>query len=104
MKQVRFNPQCSMDVKEFWPGVQIIQSIGQGMDLSYISEEFKEGIEFGPRGRVQTNEYFQTGVKWFFMGGDIIEGPDVIHGIANGHKAAIGIDNFIQGIDFKAAK
>jgi len=100
----RFNPQCSMDIKEFWPGTQIIQSIGQGMDLSYISEEFKEGIEFGPRGRVQTNEYFQTGVKWFFMGGDIIEGPDVIHGIANGHKAAIGIDNFIQGIDFKAAE
>lgn len=100
----RFNPQCSMDVKEFWPGVQIIQSIGQGMDLSYLSEEFKENIEFGPRGRVQTNEYFQTGVKWFFMGGDIIQGPDVIHGIANGHKAAIGIDNYIQGIDFKAAK
>lgn len=100
----RFNPQCEMDVKEFWPGTQIIESIGQGMDLSYISEEFKEGIEFGPRGRVQTNEYFQTGVNWFFMGGDIIEGPDVIHGIANGHKAAIGIDNYIQGIDFKAAK
>ncbi len=100
----RFNPQCSMDVKEFWPGTQIIQSIGQGMDLTYISEEFKENIEFGPRGRVQTNEYYQTGVKWFFMGGDIIVGPDVIHSIADGHKAAIGIDNFIQGIDFKAAK
>jgi glutamate synthase (NADPH/NADH) small chain len=30
------------------------------------------------------------------MGGDIIEGPDVIHGIANGHKAAVGIDRYIQ--------
>jgi glutamate synthase (NADPH/NADH) small chain len=82
----------------------IVQSIGQGMDLSYVSEEFKKDLEYGPRGRVQTNEYFQTGVKWFFMGGDIIQGPDVIHGIANGHKAAIGIDNFLNGIDFKAAK
>jgi len=100
----RFNPQCNMDNKRFFEGSMIVQSIGQGMDLSYVNEEFKKGLEFGPRGRVQTNEYFQTGVKWFFMGGDIIEGPDVIHGIANGHKAAIGIDNFIQGIEFEPAK
>jgi len=100
----RFNPQCEMDVKRFYEGSMIVQSIGQGMDLSYMNEEFKKGLEFGPRGRVQTNEFFQTGVKWFFMGGDIIEGPDVIHGIANGHQAAIGIDNFLQGIEFKPAK
>jgi glutamate synthase (NADPH/NADH) small chain len=100
----RFNPQCNMDNKRFYEGSMIVQSIGQGMDLSYVNEEFKKDLEFGPRGRVQTNEYFQTGVKWFFMGGDIIEGPDVIHGIANGHKAAIGIDNFIQGIEFEPAK
>jgi len=100
----RFNPQCEMDNKRFYEGSMIVQSIGQGMDLSYVSEEFKKGIEFGPRGRVQTNEFFQTGVKWFFMGGDIIEGPDVIHGIANGHQAAVGIDNFLQGIEFKPAK
>ncbi len=92
----RFNPQCSMDIKEYWPGKMIVQSIGQGMDLKYLTEEFKENIKFGPRGRVETDEYFQTGVKWFFMGGDIIEGPDVIHGIANGHKAAVGIDRYIQ--------
>jgi glutamate synthase (NADPH/NADH) small chain len=31
------------------------------------------------------------------MGGDIIQGPDVIHGIANGHKAARGIDMYLRG-------
>jgi len=92
----RFNPQCDMDAKQFWPGTMIIESIGQGMDLSYLSEEFKAKLEFGPRGRVNTDEYFQTGVEWFFMGGDIIEGPDVIHGIANGHKAAVGIDMMLN--------
>ncbi len=100
----RFNPQCDITKKEFFRGSMIVQSIGQGMDLSYVSEDFKKDLEFGPRGRVQTNAHFQTSVKWFFMGGDIIEGPDVIHGIANGHKAAIGIDNYIQGIDFAPAK
>ncbi|MBE0651564.1 MAG: FAD-dependent oxidoreductase [Bacteroidales bacterium] len=96
----RFNPQCEMDVKNYYPGHMIVQSIGQGIDISYISEEFKENIKFGPRGRVETDEYFQTGVKWFFMGGDIIQGPDVIHGIANGHKAAVGIDRYLRESDF----
>jgi glutamate synthase (NADPH/NADH) small chain len=100
----RFNPQCDITKKEFFPGSMIVQSIGQGMDLSFVNEDFKKDLEFGSRGRVLTNAYFQTSVKWFFMGGDIIEGPDVIHGIANGHKAAIGIDNYIQGIDFTPAK
>ncbi len=100
----RFNPQCDITKKEFFPGSMIVQSIGQGMDLSFVNEDFKKDLEFGSRGRVVTNAYFQTSVKWFFMGGDIIEGPDVIHGIANGHKAAIGIDNYIQGIDFTPAK
>ncbi len=95
-KEGRFNPQCDLDVKEFWPGVMIVESIGQGMDISYITEEMKEKLEFGPRGRVQTDEYFQTSLNWLFMGGDIIEGPDVIHGIANGHKAAVGIDMMLN--------
>jgi len=85
-----------LDVKEFWPGVMIVESIGQGMDISYITEEMKKKLEFGSRGRVQTDEYFQTGIDWLFMGGDIIDGPDVIHGIANGHKAAVGIDRMLN--------
>jgi glutamate synthase (NADPH/NADH) small chain len=92
----RFNPQCDLGVREFWPGKMIVQSIGQGMDISYISEEMKEKLEFGPRGRVKTDEYFQTSVEWLFMGGDIIQGPDVIHGIANGHMAAVGIDRMLN--------
>ncbi len=94
----RFNPQCDMEVKNFFEGSMIVQSIGQGMDLSYVDEKWMEGLSFGPRGRVKTNEYFQTDLEWFFMGGDIIEGPDVIHGIANGHKAAIGIDRYLQNL------
>ena len=91
----RFGPKFNEEDKNFFEADMIIESIGQGMDISYITEEEKSEIEFGHRGRVQVNEYFQTGIKWLFMGGDIIEGPDVIHGIANGHKAAVGIDNFL---------
>ncbi len=91
----RFNPQCDVENKKFFPADVIIESIGQGMDITY-TDKIKDQLEFGPRGRILVNKNFQSKLPWFFVGGDIIEGPDVIHGIANGHKAAIGIDNFLK--------
>lgn len=90
-----FNPQCNMENANFFEADMVVESIGQGMDLSYITESTKDHLEMGPRGRIKVNDYFQTSVPWLFMGGDTIQGPDVIHGIANGHKAAVGIDNFL---------
>jgi len=49
------------------------------------------------RGRIQVDAYYQTSLPWFFAGGDIIEGPDVIHAIANGHTAAKRIDHILRG-------
>jgi len=74
----------------------LIESIGQGMDLSYISSSIKDNLKLDPRGRIIVDEYFRSSIEWLFVGGDIIQGPDVIHGIANGHKAATGIDNYIK--------
>ncbi len=92
----RFNPKFDEKNTKFFEADMIVESIGQGMDVEYISKEIRDQIEFDQRGRIQVNDYFQTGAKWLFIGGDIIQGPDVIHGIANGHKAAIGIDKFIN--------
>ena len=91
----RFNPQCDIDNKKFFPGDIIIESIGQGMDIKY-TDKIKDKLEFDPRGRIAVDKNFQSKLPWLFVGGDIIEGPDVIHGIVNGHKAAIGIDNFLK--------
>ncbi|MEA3317069.1 MAG: FAD-dependent oxidoreductase [Bacteroidota bacterium] len=93
----KFNPKFDENNKKFFEADMIVESIGQGMDLDYISEDIKSKLEFGPRGRIKVDSYFQSSVKWLFVGGDIIQGPDVIHGIANGHKAAVGIDNFLLG-------
>lgn len=93
-----FNPKFDQSDERIFEGDMVIESIGQGMDLSYLTEDIKTNIEFGPRGRVVVDENFQTkGLPWLFIGGDIIEGPDVIHGIANGHRAAMGIDVFLFG-------
>ena len=92
----RFNPSFDENQKRFFPADIIIESIGQGMNISY-TDKIKDQLEFGPRGRISVDSNFQSKLPWFFVGGDIIEGPDVIHGIANGHKAAIGIDKFLNG-------
>lgn len=92
----RFNPKFDENNKQFFEADMVVESIGQGMDISYLDDELKAKLEFGPRGRVVINNYLQTGIDWLFLGGDMVVGPDVIHGIANGHKAAIGIDNFLN--------
>ncbi len=92
----RFNPQFDMEQRKVFEADMIIESIGQGMDISY-TDKIKDQLEFSPRGRITVGKNYQTTIPWLFIGGDIIEGPDVIHGIANGHKAAVGIDRFLNG-------
>jgi glutamate synthase (NADPH) small chain len=93
----RFNPSFDEEQKEFFEGDMLVESIGQGMDISYFQAEIKENLKLDQRGRIIVDDYFQSSIDWLFVGGDIIQGPDVIHGIANGHKAAIGIDKFLGG-------
>lgn len=93
----RFNPTFDENIKNFFKGDMIVESIGQGADLSYLGQDLMDKLEKDQRGRIKVNPItYQTSVDWLFMGGDIIEGPDVIHGVANGHKAAKGIDKFIN--------
>ncbi len=92
----KFNPQCNLDNNQVFETDMVVESIGQGMDISYISGELKDEITMGPRGRVQVDKYYQSSIPWLFLGGDIIQGPDVIHGIANGHQAARGIDKYLS--------
>ncbi len=91
----RFNPKFDDTQTDFFAGEMVVESIGQGMDLSYLPESIKDNLKLDSRGRIVVNDYFQSSIEWLFVGGDIIQGPDVIHGIANGHKAAIGIDRFL---------
>ena len=93
----RFNPSFDENMENYFEADMVVESIGQGMDLSYIVPEFMEQLEKDHRGRILVDTLtYQSTLPWFFMGGDIIEGPDVIHGVANGHKAAKGIDTYLN--------
>ena len=97
----RFNPQCNLEVADFFEADMVVESIGQGMDLTYLDGNLKDKIDFDQRGRIKVNNHFQSSLQWLFVGGDIIQGPDVIHGIANGHTAAKGIDQFLSSLNQK---
>lgn len=92
----RFSPKFDESQTNFFAADMVVESIGQGMDLSYIADSVKDSLKLDNRGRIVVNDYFQSSIDWLFVGGDIIQGPDVIHGVANGHRAAIGIDKFLN--------
>ncbi|MCK5738974.1 FAD-dependent oxidoreductase [bacterium] len=94
----RFNPQFDHSEQVFFAADMIVESIGQSADLSYIPETILEKIKFSPRKQLVVDGDFQVPeLPWLFVGGDIVDGPDVIHGIANGHLAAKGIDHYLRG-------
>ncbi|HAN76831.1 MAG TPA: oxidoreductase [Bacteroidales bacterium] len=95
----RFNPKFDESVENFFEADMIVESIGQGMNLSFLTEKYAEQLEKDSRGRILVDTLtYQSSLPWLFFGGDIIEGPDVIHSVANGHKAAKGIDNYLNSI------
>jgi len=99
----RFNPKFDESNENFFEADMVVESIGQGANLSYIPSALLEKLEKDHRGRILVDTLtFQSSLPWLFMGGDIIEGPDVIHGIANGHKAARGIDQYLNSIKEEA--
>lgn len=97
-EEKRFNPKFDETIENFFEGDMIVESIGQGMNLDFITPEYNEKLEKNNRGRILVDTLtFQSSIPWLFFGGDIIEGPDVIHGVANGHKTAKGIDKYLNG-------
>ncbi|MBL5980654.1 oxidoreductase [Petrotoga sp. 8T1HF07.NaAc.6.1] len=92
----RFNPKYDESNTIIVNADMVVMTVGQAPDYSYLPEEIQKNMKI-ERGKIKTNEYGQVeGVPWLFAGGDIVHGPDVIHGVADGHKAAQGIDQYIM--------
>ena len=70
----------------------VISAIGQDADYSFLPEEVLANIKV-ERGRVSVDQFGATGDPKIFAGGDITNTKrDAISAIANGHRAARGID------------
>lgn len=77
----------------------LIPAIGQKTDLSWAAS--MPGLEITKYNRIKTHPVtLQTSIDNVFAGGDMVTGPaTVIEAIAQGRKAAIGIDHFINKVE-----
>ncbi|MBU8909925.1 MAG: FAD-dependent oxidoreductase [Desulfobacterales bacterium] len=77
----------------------LIPAIGQKTDMSWADS--MPSLEITKYNRIKAHSTtLQTSLDNVFAGGDMVTGPaTVIEAIAQGRKAAIGIDNFINRIE-----
>ena len=100
----RFNPQFDEKQETVLEGEQIFFSIGQAPDYSFLPEDLKAKMTI-ERGRIKADETGHVeGLDWLFVGGDIFRGPDIITAVSDGHRAAIGIDDYLYSKSKKKAK
>ena len=94
----RFHPTFFEDQTKILEGDFIIESVGQMYNFSFIPKELFETLKFTPRRRVWIDEYGETSIPGLFAGGDLVETSkgNAISAIANGHRAALGIDRYLK--------
>jgi glutamate synthase (NADPH/NADH) small chain len=80
----------------------VVEAIGQTADVSYLGDDIIESLEW-QRGRLQVDENGQTAEQWLWAAGDMVEGPDVVHAIAAGHRVAASIHDNLMGNIRKSA-
>ena len=92
-----FNPECDETDTQFVETDNIIISIGQAQDMSFLSEDSQLERALWGTLAVDSNS-LSTNIPGVFAGGDFTTGPTfVIRAIASGRRAAIAIDKYLQG-------
>jgi len=93
-EQHRFAPRYDEADEQLHPGQMIVEAIGQMSDVSLLGEELTEALEWN-RGRIQVDPDGRTSAQWLWSAGDCVNGPDVVHAVADGHRVADSIDSWI---------
>ena len=93
----RFNPACDLGDTHHVDADNIIISIGQAPDMSFLPEDTQ--LERALWGSLKVDENtLSTNVPGVFAGGDFTTGPTfVIRAIASGRRAALAIDKYLSG-------
>ncbi len=93
----RFNPRFRPGTERVWECDTVILAIGQAADLGVLGGA--DDIRISPRGLIEIDPTTgQTSAPDVFAGGDVVYGPRLlIHAVRDGHIAALGIEQHIQG-------
>jgi len=94
-----FNPTCDLDDTRYVDADNIIISIGQAADMSFLDADSQLERALWGTLVVDTNT-LATNVPGVFAGGDFTTGPTfVIRAISSGRRAAIAINKYLTGDD-----
>lgn len=99
----RFNPQFKPNSERQIPCDTVILAIGQRANLDVLGGA--DDIQISPRGLVAINpQTGQTSAPDVFAGGDVASGPRlIISAVRDGHIAALGIEQYLQGRAIKVS-
>ncbi len=97
----RFNPQFAEGTESVIPCDTVILAIGQSSDISFLKPA--DGLETTRQGTLKINpDTLMTTAPGIFAAGDIAFGPRlIINAVADGKKAAVEIDKFLRGPEWK---
>ncbi len=91
----RFAPSYDTEDEQFHPAAMVVESIGQMSDISLLGEKLTEQLEWN-RGRLQVDAQGRTSLPWLWSAGDMVRGPDVVHAVADGHRVATSIQQYLE--------
>ncbi|MEA3276189.1 MAG: FAD-dependent oxidoreductase [Pseudomonadota bacterium] len=91
----RFSPSFDEADEQVHEGEMIIEAIGQGANVELLGEALKEQLEWS-RGRLKVDESGRTSEPWLWAAGDMVRGPDVVSAVADGHRVAASISEFLS--------
>ena len=90
----RFAPRYDVEDEQLYPADMVVESIGQMTDLSLFGETLTERLEWD-RGRLRIDAAGRTSEPWLWAAGDMVRGPDVVHAVADGHRIAASIEDYL---------
>ena len=95
-EQGRFSPQFETGSESLIDCDTVILAVGQSPNLDFLGSASK--IEVTPRGLIAVDrDNLMTSVPGIFAGGDCVFGPRlIIDSVADGKRAAVGIDEFLR--------
>lgn len=92
----RFAPHYDEADEQCHPAGMVIEAIGQMSDApELLGEQLTERLQW-ERGRLQVCGQGRTSEPWLWAAGDCVNGPDVVHAVADGHRVAASIDEVLR--------
>ena len=92
--QGRFAPSYDDSQEMIHEGEMVVEAIGQATDVALLGEDLKESLKWN-RGRLKVDGAGRTSAGWLWAAGDMVRGPDVVSAVADGHRVAASINDYL---------